>query len=268
MKRLMFILIVWLIYLQGYSQPKRIRNLDRQNTYSDSSFVVLDDDSFSKAKKMTLDVLAPRISSGSYTVTSSSLDKDANKMRYDVSGTEKTTTLRYINPDITDLSAVTSITTSNLLTVYTTGDKKITYDNFMIDLVAESEFEDAVVDLIDNEVDSSFVIILLLNTVTDQALMNGGLTHGYLSMQKIGNIVVGQIKAVRTDGGSLLADYTIPSEFRPSTVHSGNAIGFYYSNVEGANDNYVKIQEDGSIYMEFTDNTANTNGISFSWITD
>ena len=273
-----------------------------QATYDADLYFVVKKTGISQARKMLLGTAIPK----PYTLDAiaAGFNRDSVVMAIDDgSGNLYKITPNEIYEAMASLSAAGTISSSDSIRFYDlseTEEKKIGIDTFAETIFAFSSFgtlvdarfgntafnsdvdarfidendnfTDAVDDEIDAYVNEAFVTAIVndaANLVEAQAMVNGGVTYGYLSMQKVGKIVVGQVvgsNAVST--GGKLADYTIPAAHRPSRCGAGNAVGFQFRNDEGVDVNALDITEAGGITMDFRDIAAGTNGVAFNWLTD
>ena len=281
MKKIIIILTtIVLILLMGMGYTiVRIRDLpNTQSEYLDSAFIMVDHSGYGagQMKKMYAVDLSPTIDAE--TETSSLLNRGAIQMRYDdKEGNEYRTDVDLIFPDPNQLS-ILSIASTDLFYVqdnapppgdlyYVSAYGIAVFVKSNQSLRSQSEITN---NDIPNTVDSSFIAAEIFNTVTRNIeLIYSGSTYGYMSIHRIGYMVCGNVIATQdTETNTYLVTAKLPSWAIPDDMDRPTAIGFTFNNLEGGDDNYLFIQENGDIKILFADIDANTNGISFSWITE
>lgn len=285
------------------SVGKRIKDLDSQAIRSSGLSIPVDHSSFDEAKQVLISVLTPLISE---LTTQAIGNRLTDLLRFnDGAGNEYKTTISDIVPIINELSAGSISNRATDLLRFNNGagvERKIAIEdvykliddlsgvgssissNTKIRLFRNGDANETSTTMLslaaylfalaafDTAVDAR--ITAQRSTVSAQALVNTGTTYGYLSMQKFGNIVVGQVACDlnTTTPSTLLMDYAIPSAYSPSNCGASVNIGLTFNNLEGGDDNYlfIKRQGDNTSHIELlsTDISAGTNAIPFSWITD
>lgn len=269
MKKITLLLLnITLVFSVIYSQPKKPRDLDRQNTRSDSLRIIVDDVSFSTVKFITAATLSPRIKEE--TESTISLDKDAYYLRIsnNISTTENKTKLRYIVPELIDLNETTDLLDAGFIFVNndnSIGDRKMGYLNFLTDVTTHATFTSAVDARITVVVDESFILNLITDNITQDFYL-GASKVGELYLQKIGNIVSGILRVTNTGTGVALSsasgsNYALPSDFRP--VYATR-----FRNVGGSFNTFWISAANGQFTLDFDEGVGDgTNNIGFSYVT-
>lgn len=214
-----------------YGQNERPYQMDRQLTYVDSAKFYLDDSTNvanDYSKSATWTVVSPKIKHE--TSSSSTLSGTSTYVRFGTGGnTEYYTQLKYISPEIDDLSVKgAALVGSDKIAVNTSGTD---YSSSM----------SAVNTYIASIRDEAY-ILNLLTTDTTITIVVAPTTYGYIYLQKIGKQVNGNVR-ITTD--SDLGESTIEASF--GTFAPSYDIS--YKRIEGASANYLRLDSDKTFIM-------------------
>ena len=243
-----------------------------QNTYDSAYYFICDKTGEDSTKRMSLRVMSAKVKDE--TLSSGPHDRDATVIRIsdNASTTEYKTPIRTIYPELIDYTIDPFVQSTDYFWKSTSGGtEKRTQASSIADYVTGSSYfttdANAAIEAL---VDSAFIAAEIFNTVTRNIeLIYSGSTYGYMSIHRIGYMVCGNVIATQTTTpDTYLVTESLPSWAIPDDMDRPTAIGFTFNNLEGGDDNYLFIQENGDIKILFADIDANTNGISFSWITE
>jgi hypothetical protein len=217
---------------------KRINALDTQSTRLTDLYIAVDKASgFTAAKKILASVLAPLISELSGAAVT---NRATTYMKVNEAGGEWKCTVDDIYTLISDLSAITSLESTDLLRSSRAGiERKITYANFVTDLVAVTSFVNAVNALITSGISAG---IAAESETLSNVLAYDGQDYGQLQLKRRGKLVCGywlptgdtllDLRTMTNTGG---ASYSLPETMRPSMVLSSSMP--FHSEALGTEDN-------------------------------
>ena len=251
MKKLIIILGIILISINIFSQ-KEIQELDNWATYGDSNMVPVKITGVDEATFMYFIDVAPKIADES--AGTGAIVKSATYARVDIAGSEYKVRIDTLVQDFVDFTTMsTAIAGGDFFALWdltsTAQHKKITWTNLMGEVVNNSIVTDKMSVVIIADVDSAFIIDLLPNTITGQDItgVSPATKYGELSLQKIGNMVVGSAYDIGLGGNTGDAKKSITETVPAYMCPGGTNVHEFKTEQSAGNPAIIEIATDGTI---------------------